>query len=97
MITIREKIMGKEIDLKIDSIDELGFKRIVNFVNDRWIEVKRENINIPDTQKISALTAIKIATELIKLRDLYNDISSNYDEKIKKLINQLNEVHHILL
>jgi len=95
MTTIRERIMGREIDLKIDSIDELSFNRIVNFVNDRWMEVKKENINVPDTQKIGALTAIKIATELIKLRDLQKNISNNYEEKIKDFIRQLNETDYV--
>ncbi|MDR1401152.1 MAG: cell division protein ZapA [Endomicrobium sp.] len=95
MMTIRERIMGREIDLKIDSIDELSFNRIVNFVNDRWIEVKKENINVPDTQKICALTAIKIATELLKLRDLRENISNNYEEKIKEFIGQLSKTDYI--
>ncbi|MDR1784598.1 MAG: cell division protein ZapA [Endomicrobium sp.] len=95
MTTIRERIMGREIDLKIDSIDELSFNRIVNFVNDRWMEVKKENINVPDTQKIGALTAIKIATELLKLRDLQKNISNNYEEKIKDFIRQLNETDYV--
>ena len=95
MATVRERIMGREIDLKIDSIDELSFNRIVNFVNDRWMEVKKENISVPDTQKIGALTAIKIATELLKLRDLRKNISNNYEEKIKEFIKKLNEIDYI--
>lgn len=95
MATVRERIMGREIDLKIDSIDELSFNRIVNFVNDRWMEVKKENISVPDTQKIGALTAIKIATELLKLRDLQKNISNNYEEKIKEFIKKLNETDYI--
>ena len=95
MATVRERIMGREIDLKIDSIDELSFNRIVNFVNDQWMEVKKENINVPDTQKIGALTAIKIATELLKLRDLQKNISNDYEEKIKEFIRQLNETDYI--
>ncbi|MDR2666240.1 MAG: cell division protein ZapA [Endomicrobium sp.] len=95
MSTVRERIMGREIDLKIDSIDELSFNRIVNFVNDRWMEVKKENISVPDTQKIGALTAIKIATELLKLRDLQRNISNNYEEKMKEFIKKLNETDYI--
>ncbi|MDR1511253.1 MAG: cell division protein ZapA [Endomicrobium sp.] len=95
MVTIRERIMGREIDLKIDSIDELSFSGIVSFVNDRWMEVKKENINVPDTQKICALTAIKIATELLKLKNLQKSISDSYEEKIKGFIRQLNETNYI--
>jgi len=95
MTTVREKIMGREIDLKIDSIDELSFNRIVNFVNEQWMEVKKENINVPDTQKIAALTAVRIATELLKLKDSQENISNNYEEKIKEFIRQLGESDYI--
>ncbi|MDR1721058.1 MAG: cell division protein ZapA [Endomicrobium sp.] len=95
MTTVREKIMGREIDLKIDSIDELSFNRIVNFVNEQWMEVKKENINVPDTQKIAALTAVRIATELLKLKDSQENISNSYEEKIKEFIRQLGESDYI--
>jgi cell division protein ZapA len=90
MATTREKIMGRDIDLNID-IDELSFNRIVNFVNEKWQEVKSENISVPDTQKIAALTAVKIAAELLKLKDLQENISNNYENKIKELIIHLDE------
>ncbi|MDR2676680.1 MAG: cell division protein ZapA [Endomicrobium sp.] len=91
MVTAREKIMGRDIDLNIDDIDESIFNKVVNFVNEKWLEVKTENVNVPDTQKIAALTAIKIAIELLKLRDLQKDILSSYENKIKKLIVHLDE------
>jgi cell division protein ZapA len=91
MTTTREKIMGRDIDLTIDDIDELSFNRIVNFVNEKWLEVKSENISVPDTQKIAALTAVKIAAELLKLRDLQENISNNYENKIKELIIHLDK------
>jgi cell division protein ZapA len=91
MATARERIMGRDIEFNIDSLDELSFNRVVNFVNEQWIEVKKENFNVPDTQKIAALTAVKIAAELLKLRDLQESISNDYDKKIKELIKQLDE------
>jgi len=95
MITTREKIMGREINLKIDNIDELSFNRVVNFVNEQWLEVKNENINVPDTQKIATLTALRIAIELIKLRDLQENISNTYEKRIEKFIKELNETDYI--
>ncbi|MDR3196197.1 MAG: cell division protein ZapA [Endomicrobium sp.] len=91
MAATRERIMGRDIEFNIDNLDELSFNRVVNFVNEQWIEVKKENFNVPDTQKIAALTAVKIAAELLKLRDLQESISNNYDKKIKDLIRQLDE------
>jgi cell division protein ZapA len=91
MITTRERIMGRDIDFNIDNLDELSFNRVVNFVNEQWIEVRKENFNVPDTQKIAALTAVKIAAELLKLKDLQESISNKYDKKIKDLIRQLDE------
>jgi len=95
MTMVRERIMGREIDLNIDSIDELSFNRVVNFVNEQWAEVKKENINVPDTQKIAALTAVKIATELLKLKDSQENISNSYEKKIKEFIGQLGEIDYI--
>lgn len=91
MATICEKIMGRDIELSIDEIDELSFNRIVNFVNEQWMQVRNENEKVPDTQKIAALTAVKIAAELLKLKDLQESISNNYEKKIKDIIKQLDE------
>jgi cell division protein ZapA len=91
MATTRERIMGRDIELNIDDIDELSFNRIVNFVNEQWMQVRNENIKVPDTQKIAALTAVKIAAELLKLKDLQESISNNYEKKIKDIIKQLDE------
>jgi cell division protein ZapA len=95
MTATRERIMGRDIDLNIDNIDELSFSRIVNFVNEQWLEVKGENVNVADTQKIAALTAVKIAAELLKLKDLQESISNNYENKIKEFIRQLDEADYI--
>ncbi|MDR1418664.1 MAG: cell division protein ZapA [Endomicrobium sp.] len=91
MATTRERIMGRDIELNIDDIDELSFNRIVNFVNEQWMQVKNENIKVPDTQKIAALTAVKIAADLLKLKDSQESISNNYKKKIKDIIKQLDE------
>jgi cell division protein ZapA len=95
MTATRERIMGRDIDLNIDNIDELSFNRIVNFVNEQWLEVKRESANVADTQKIAALTAVKIAAELLKLKDLQESISNSYESKIKEFIRQLDEADYI--
>ncbi|MDR1122716.1 MAG: cell division protein ZapA [Endomicrobium sp.] len=89
--TTCEKIMGRDIEFNIDNLDELNFNRVVNFVNEQWIEVKKENFNVPDTQKIATLTVVKIAAELLKLRDLQESISNSYDKKVRDLIRQLDE------
>jgi cell division protein ZapA len=95
MTVTRERIMGRDIDLSIDNIDELSFNRIVNFVNEQWLEVKRKNAGVADTQKIAALTAVKIAAELLKLKKLQESISNSYESKIKEFIRQLDEVDYI--
>ena len=92
MAITRVRIMGRDIELNIDEMDELSFASVVNFVNEQWQEVQSENANVPDTQKIAALTAIKIAVELLKLKGLQENISDNYERKIKDLIKQLDDV-----
>jgi cell division protein ZapA len=67
----------------------------VNFVNEQWLEVKRENANVADTQKIAVLTAVKIAAELLKIKDLQENISNSYENKIKEFIRQLDEADYI--
>ncbi|MDR1260011.1 MAG: cell division protein ZapA [Endomicrobium sp.] len=94
MITTRKKIMGRDINFSIDDIDEIYFDRIVGFINEKWLEVKNENVCVPDTQKIAALTAVKIVVELFKLGDLQKNILNNYESKIKELIMHLDEYDH---
>ncbi len=91
MATTRTRIMGRDIDLNIDEMDELSFASVVSFVNEQWQEVQSDNSNVPDTQKIAALTAVKIAVELLKLKGLQENISDNYERKVKELIKQLDE------
>ena len=92
MAITRVRIMGREIELNIDEMDELSFASVVSFVNEQWQEVQSENANVPDTQKIAALTAVKIAVELLKLQGLQKNISDNYERKLKDLIKQLDDV-----
>jgi cell division protein ZapA len=92
MTATRVKIMGRDMELNIDDMDELSFAGVVRYVNDQWQEVQSENLNVPDTQKIAALTAVKIAAELLKLKGLQENISDNYERKIKDIIKQLDEL-----
>lgn len=92
MAITRVRIMGRDIELNIDEMDELSFADVVSFVNEQWQEVRSENANVPDTQKIAALTAVKIAVELRKLQGLQENISDNYERKLKDLIKQLDDV-----
>ncbi|MCA6073077.1 MAG: cell division protein ZapA [Endomicrobium sp.] len=95
MATTRERVMGRDIELNIDDIDELSLNRVVNFVNEQWMEVRNENVNVPDTQKIAALMTVKLAAELLKLKDSQESISNNYEKKIQDIIRQLDEVGYI--
>lgn len=95
MAITRERIMGRDIELNTDDIDELNLNRVVNFVNEQWMEVRNENVNVPDTQKIAALTSVKLAAELLKLKDSQESISNNYEKKIKDIIRQLDGVDYI--
>ncbi len=94
MATARTKIMGRDIDINIDEMDELSFASVVSYVNDQWQEVQRENSNVPDTQKIAAMTAVKIAAELLKIKGLQESISDNYERKIKELVKLLEEAEY---
>jgi cell division protein ZapA len=86
--------MGRDIDINVDEMDELSFASVVTYVNDQWQEVQRDNSNVPDTQKIAAMTAVKIAAELLKIKGLQESISDNYERKIKELIKLLEEAEY---
>jgi cell division protein ZapA len=89
------EIMGRKIELDVDDMDELTFSGVVSYVNDAWNEVRNDYINVADTQKIAAFTAVKIAAELLKLKGMQGNISDNYERKIKGLIKALEEVEHL--
>ena len=94
MTTTRTRIMGRDIDINVDEMDELSFASVVSYVNDQWQEVQRDNLNVPDTQKIAAMTAVKIAAELLKIKGLQESISDNYERKIKDMIKLLEEAEY---
>jgi len=91
MVTVRERIMGRYIDLNIEDLDELSFSRVVDFVNEQWMEVKIENVTVPDTQKIAVLTVVRIAVELLKLKDIKKNVLGECDQKIKEIIMELDK------
>ncbi|MDR1928771.1 MAG: cell division protein ZapA [Endomicrobium sp.] len=95
MNKIYERVMGRDIEFNVENIDRLSFDGVVNFVNEEWMEVKKENSSIPDTQKIAVLTAVKIAMKLFKLKDLQKNNVDNYEKKIDDLIKQLDDLYHI--
>ncbi|MDR1952296.1 MAG: cell division protein ZapA [Elusimicrobiota bacterium] len=87
-------IMG--MDMKLSGIDETGqleFLNVVNYVNDVWQEVRSKNSKTADTQKICILTAVRIAEELIKLKSLQENISSNNEKKLNMLIRQIENIN----
>ncbi|MCL2335682.1 MAG: cell division protein ZapA [Endomicrobia bacterium] len=94
MTTTRARIMGRDIELNIEEIDELSFSAIVSYVNEEWQKMQEENSNVPDTQKIAALTAVKIAADLLKTKRLQDNISDSYERKINDLIKKLDEAEY---
>ncbi|MDR2773025.1 MAG: cell division protein ZapA [Elusimicrobiota bacterium] len=87
------KIMGMDINLSgIDESYQLTFSGIVDYVNEVWTGVKQDNPKTADTQKICILTAIKIAENFTKLKNLQENISNVNEKKLNVLIKQLENV-----
>ncbi|MDR0985159.1 MAG: cell division protein ZapA [Endomicrobium sp.] len=89
MIIAKERIMGREIELNIDNMNSDEFNNIISFINEQWLEVKKENVKIPDTQKIATLTTIKIAIKLFISKNIHEKVLHEYNEKIEKIISKL--------
>ncbi|MCL2389439.1 MAG: cell division protein ZapA [Elusimicrobia bacterium] len=96
MQTISVKVMGREIDLHIEDGYELDVHGVVDCVNDKFEETKKDYAGVVDTQKIAALTAIKLAAELVRVKGLQDSISNKYERKISAIISDLGEVEKFI-
>jgi cell division protein ZapA (FtsZ GTPase activity inhibitor) len=94
-VSIRKKVMGREIDLPTQEGYELELNSIVETVNEKFDEADRI-YNVADTQKRAAYTAILLAQEVLKLRGSQNNISNNYERKIKSILNDLSDVEKLI-
>jgi hypothetical protein len=86
--------MGIPISLNLEEMDDLSFSVLERRINDTWQKVKEANPEVVDTWKIAASTVVEITKELIRLENLQENISDNYERKIKELIKQLDETDY---
>ena len=96
MQTVSAKVMGRDIDLQIEEGYELDLHGVVDYVNDKFYEVKKVYANVVDTQKIAALTAVMLAEELLRIKGLQDNISNNYERKISAIIKDLQETEKLI-
>jgi cell division protein ZapA (FtsZ GTPase activity inhibitor) len=93
MPKIPAKIIGRDIDIDMDFLEthELMLSDIIRYVEDKCRQVQDKDPNIVDTQKVAIVAAVKIASELFKVKGMHNNISDSYERKINEMIKLIDE------
>jgi cell division protein ZapA (FtsZ GTPase activity inhibitor) len=93
MPKIRARIIGIDIAVDTDFLEtqELMLPDIISYFEEKHREVQNKDPNIVDTQKAVIVAALKIASELFKIKGMYNNISDSYEKKINEMIKLIDE------
>jgi cell division protein ZapA (FtsZ GTPase activity inhibitor) len=82
-----------DINKFIEIGDEMNIQVAIDYAQNMWEQVKQAHRSETDTQRICILTAVKIADEMIKFKNLQEDISGKCEKKLNELIKHLDDVH----
>jgi cell division protein ZapA (FtsZ GTPase activity inhibitor) len=96
MANFSQKIMGLTIDLGIADGDEMNTQIAAEYLNEKWMKVKAQNFDSTDSTQICILTALEIADEMMKIKNLQENIIGKCEKKLKELIKQLEDVHRVI-
>lgn len=83
-------ILGQKLSVLSDAGDD-HVAYVVKYVDDKVKEVKHASSNI-NTLNIAILTALNIADEYIKYKEVKEGICSQLESRSEKLINLINEI-----
>jgi cell division protein ZapA len=83
-------ILGQKLSVLSDAGDE-HVAYVVKYVDDKVKEVEHTSGTI-NTLNIAILTALNIADEYIKYKEVKEDICNQLESKSEKLINLINEI-----
>jgi cell division protein ZapA len=83
-------ILGQKLSVLSDAGDE-HVAYVVKYVDDKVKEVEHASGNI-NTLNIAILTALNIADEYIKYKEVKEGICNQLESRSEKLINLINEI-----
>ena len=84
------RILGQELSVSSDSGDE-HVANVVKYVNDKVEEIGRSSNNY-NILSVAILTALNIADEYMKLRNLEENIYSQLESRSERLISLINDI-----
>ncbi|MDR3111846.1 MAG: cell division protein ZapA [Elusimicrobiota bacterium] len=87
--------MGLQVDSKMMALEALELREVLNFIEDKWQDVKRDFGNTDTTKRI-VLTTVRIAKELIDLKNKQEHVSKMHEKKFNNIIKQLEQLDIIL-
>jgi len=93
MSKIPVKILGREIEADTDFLDvhELLLSDIIQYVEDACRQAQNKDPNVVDTQKLTIIAALKIASDFFKVKEMNKNISNGYERKINEMIKVIDE------
>ena len=93
MPKIPSRIIGRDINIDTDFLEthELILPDIIRYFEEKCREVQNKDPNIVDTQKAVIVAALKIVSELFKIKGMHNNISDTYERRIKEMIKLIDE------
>ena len=83
-------VLGQELSVLSDSEDE-EVANVVRFVNEKMDEVLRSGNGIK-TLNVAILAALNISEELLKLKEVNEELCDQIESRAEKLIQLIDEV-----
>lgn len=84
-------VLGQELSVLSDSEDE-EVANVVRFVNEKMDEVLRSGNGIK-TLNVAILAALNISEELLKLKEVNEELCDQIESRAEKLIQLIDEVN----
>ena len=92
-ININRKIMGMTLIMPVDDTELLKVDSVVNYANDIYNAVQKENLKILDSSRLRALAVYKLVLELQTIKgekDVFLDTNNKMMDDLIKKIDSLN-------
>lgn len=86
LITVR--IHGKEYPLESVGSNEQQIRQVARYVDEVMAQIE-EQIPIQSLSRLSILTALNIADELLQLKKRHEQLVQSYEEKTRQILQKL--------
>ncbi len=92
-VSITRKIMGMPLNIAVDDTELLKIDSIVDYANDIYNAVQKENLKILDSSRLRALAVYKLVSELQTIKGEKEVFLDTNTKKVNDLIKKIDSLN----